>query len=443
MRKGLRHMLGGLALILLGQAASAQATVQDMDFRIVLAQLAQKVGANGQITILRAQGDAPAPAIVLRGGTMDLAEVAAQTGDALTRDAAGRFVLTRPLLVWDDATLRLGAQDDLYLDAGSGAFLAALGGLVVEGGKVTSAPLPTDTAELEDTFHPFILVAGQGHIAASGADFSNLGFGKIPAFSGVALINRGIFPARETSHITKSTISHVQALSLLSVDDAVLTGNRISNAQETGVVIRAGQRIRIADTVVDAPGGHGVRIAEGAQGVRITGTDIRGPKRNGILVDSRSTDIALVGNSVTAPQSTGILIDGAFCVRAEGNVIADGAYSGIAVQRSAHVALAANTLARNHSAGIAVSEQPPAGATLLSGNRLVGNRVGIRGVTSGDIQFVGNDFSDQFPRFLDGDLMFETRRVARDLRGAEPFDFAGAHDTRAIVVPDCTTPGGA
>lgn len=439
MRKVARHIALALIGVCFATASAAQdGALRALDFRIVLAQLAQKVGANGQIAILQAQGTDPAPALVLQGGRATLREVAAAS-DAITQRADGSYHLTRPLLVWADAHLVIEADDHLFLDGPSGAFLASLGQLDITDATITTTPRPRN----RDLFHPFVLVAGQGHLNATGTRFSHLGFGTVPSFTGVAVINRGIFPSNGDSTITGSHFAHMGSLSLISVENTRLSGNHFENSAGTSVSIRASHSVTIADTNIISPRGHGIRISEGSSGIHVHATTLQSPARNGIMIDSRSTGIALTRNTITAPKASGITLDTTFCVALTDNRVTKAKGSGIVVNASAHIALSANTVTRSNRAGITLQTQPKDADVTLTANRLIENRAGLKGTSSGVLHLAQNDFSDQFPRFLDGDLILEARRIARDLRGATPVIFDGAHSTQPLLIPDCTMPGGA
>ncbi len=442
MRKITRHILSALIGVCLASAGSAQeGNLRLLDFRIVLAQLAQKVGANGQIAILQAQGDTPGPALVLRGGRLALSDLAAAAPEGLTRKADGSYHLTRPLLVWPDSHLVIEPGEHLFLDRSSGAFLASLGQLEINGAMISAAPRGVEAARAP--FHPFVLVAGQGYMRAHEARFAHLGFGTIPSFAGVAIINRGIFPANGNSRVSGSVFEHIGSLSLISVDDATLDGNLFEDTTDTSLVVRASNRIEIAGSAITDPNGHGIRIAEGSTDIRVDDTTLSAPQGIGIMVDSRAAGVSLSNNTIIAPQASGITLDTAFCLSITNNSILGSQGSGITVKASARVALSDNTVTRSKRAGITLQTQPKDADVALTGNRLIENRAGIKGTSSGTLRLANNDFSDQFPRFLDGDLMLEARRVAQDLRGITPVLFDGAHAQDPLLVPDCTMPGGA
>ena len=439
MRQALSYLL---VLFALSWPVSAfgEARVIEMDFRIVLAQLAQKVGANGQIAILQAQGSDPAPAIVIQGGPIALDDIAAKAGGAIEQSGQGRYRLTRPLLVWNDSRLDITGGAELEIDAESGAFLAVFGALKIAGGAIRAHGERPDSA---DRFHPFVLIAGQGYLEAEQARFEQLGFGTIPAFSGVALINRGIFPPLADSKVIDSTFIGNGTLSLLSVEDAQIDGNRFEDHRGNGITIRASKTIRLRGNRIARVQGHGLRISEGSESILVEDNDILDAARTGVLVDRRSVGVALLANTVRRAGSSGLQIDEAFCVQFARNDVSDGLGAGITIRRSAFWALIENSVARHRGAGIAVSAQPKSHPSQVYRNRLAHNRVGLRGTTTGEMELLGNDFTEQFPRFLDGDLARNTLRLVRNLKGEDPMTIDGAHDTRAVILPDCTLPGDA
>jgi hypothetical protein len=67
-----------------------------------------------------------------------------------------------------------------------------------------------------------------------------------------------------------------------------------------------------------------------------------------------------------------------------------------------------------------VSDQDKGVATRLSGNDVVGNGSGVATASGEIIVLEGNDLTNQFPRFFDGDLSLQGRLINSNLDGAVP-----------------------
>jgi parallel beta-helix repeat protein len=116
----------------------------------------------------------------------------------------------------------------------------------------------------------------------------------------------------------------------------------------------------------------------------------------------------------------GIAVSNSDCEKINGNLVIDNTQKGIEVRDSLESRVEQNTILSNHSAGIWVSGQRKGAQTYLSGNVLAANGSGLAGAIGESIYLEANDFTQQFPQFLSGDLTAQFRSVALDLRGTKP-----------------------
>jgi parallel beta-helix repeat protein len=122
-----------------------------------------------------------------------------------------------------------------------------------------------------------------------------------------------------------------------------------------------------------------------------------------------------------------------------GNVVVDNRQKGIEVRVSLDTTLDRNSILSNRNAGIWVAGQPTGAQTWLIRNTLAANDAGIAGAIGESIHLDGNDFSNQFPQFLSGDLTAQFKVVAVDLHGRAPIQLVAADSVKhKPVTADCS-----
>ncbi|SNT42905.1 right-handed parallel beta-helix repeat-containing protein [Tropicimonas sediminicola] len=423
-RFGIPGRAGGALAFLLGLCLLPVAAVAEggrlveMDFRLVMAAMAQRVGGNGQFALYQAQGRQEPRALVVVGGRLELDALgpknpALQSG-LLVSEAGGGILARTPLVVWEGAELALGPGTELHLSRSEGAFLASFGRLTLDGARVAGrGEAPAGNAE----FRPFVLVAGTGVLTARDSRFEALGFDLAPAYAGVAVINRGIFPAVGCTEIRDTRLEAVGSLLLEDTEGATLAGNRIEAAQGAGIWLRRTRDLRLVGNRVVTPSGHGIRLSAGAARVQLLDNEITDAGEAGIFADTGSGAVLIRGNRIEGAAGDAISIKRSDCVSIRDNVALRAGGSGIRLRRSTAVEIRDNHLSRNAGAGVLVEDQPQRAETRLEGNRLAGNSRGLAGANAGAMRLLGNDFTDQFPRLLDGDLVYLARDLLGDLHG--------------------------
>lgn len=416
----------------------------EMDFRLVMAAMAQRVGANGQIALYRAQEGAEPQALAVVGGRLELGVSGAAAplprSGRLVRQADGALLARAPIVVWEGAELVLGSGTDLHLSRDDGAFLVSFGQLDLDGARISGtggAPAGSEA------FRPFVLVAGTGALTARNSEFAALGFDGAPAFAGVAVVNRGIFPAMRPSLIEHSRFEAIGGLVLDAVDGATLAQNRIEGAGAAAIWLRRARDLRVTGNRIGQPAGHGIRLSAGARQVQLLDNEIVGAGGAGIFADSGSADLLIEGNRIAGSKSDAISLKQVNCVSVRNNAAIAAGGSGIRLRQSEAVEVRGNRLSQGAGAGVSLLDQPPGAETLLEGNLLDGNAIGLAGANAAGLRLLGNDLTGQFPRLLDGDLVYRARDLLRDLRGREPLSLAAPAAPAARAAPTCLIGQGA
>lgn len=407
-------------------------TTERFDLRIVLGLLAQAFGHEDNSAVLAAQAENGTHAQMITRGSLTLAELARVMGDGAL-SGAGVLELRAPLILWHDAELRLAPGEVLRLSRQHGAFILNFGRLIVDGARVQGA---NGASPHNEEFTPFITTSGPGTLQMRDARVSDLGFGSTVKFSGLSVARAPLDRPAATSFITNSVIERVRRISVQAARGMVLDNNRIADAGSAALVI-----LQSFDTEVTANliGGrsdtNAIRVLDGSIGTRIAGNAILEGDRVGILIRNTATGTAVDGNIVWNRDGSGIKIDRAKCTRLSRNLLIGNQQKGIEVRRSLEALLSGNFLVSNRSAGIWISGQPRGAVTRLEDNVLDANGSGLATATAAAIALDGNDFSDQFPKFLDGDIAAQSRYVATDLKGRAALALDASGPVRITDLP--------
>ncbi|GFE63200.1 right-handed parallel beta-helix repeat-containing protein [Litoreibacter roseus] len=407
-------------LSLAGTLASAQQSDQSsslslVDMQVVMAQLALRAGANGHLTLARAQTEDEPKAIVLSNGTFRLSDI---TPDTLPNAGLGlssqHLTSPRPIVVWSNATLIMEDGDRLELRRDTGAFLLNFGRVIADGAQIGGSQLPN----LKDqTFRPFLLSAGSGSVEIRNSRLEFLGFGRAGNFSGVSVLNRGLYPALGPSLIEDSTFHSVQSASFDSTKGTVIRNNNFSGSAATSLRLIGAEGAEVTGNTISTAKNHGLRITAGSRQILIKDNTFRNIAGVGILADRGVENLVVAGNHIDQSAKGGVSFVRVTCAILSDNHVALVGQKGLSVRESQDVHVLNNQLFGNRGAGIYVGDQAPDALTVLQGNVFEKNGRGLSGAAAEHLVLKGNDFSKQFPRLLGGDLMSVIHVIARDLTG--------------------------
>lgn len=390
------------------------AQFERFDMRLVLGLLAQAFGYKDNTNVIDAQGGDTKRALLIRRGAARLSDL---PDSHVIRDGA-LTILQAPLVLWSEAELFVGPGEQLVLDGARGAFILNLGRLSVKGAHVASNGLPNPGNR---DFNPFITTTGTGVIRASGARFSDLGFGGTIKFTGLSIARNALERPRARSFIIDSHIEGLESLIIHGARDAVIAGNRITAPDKAALLVMRSRGTAILDNIMSGKmETNAIRVVDGSVGTRVEGNAVLGGNRAGILIKGASNDALLRNNIVWSRDGGGIKLDKISCGQVRGNIVIDNRQKGIEIRRSRGAVLSGNLLVSNKSAGIWISGQPRQAVTRVEDNILDANGSGLATATAEAIVFEGNDFSHQFPQFLAGDLVGQARYVAADMTGETP-----------------------
>ncbi|MEM6323801.1 MAG: NosD domain-containing protein [Pseudomonadota bacterium] len=408
--------------------------VSEMDIRIVLAQLARSAGANGQLSVLRAQPSVSAQALVIKNGALSLEAVRAAYPDAV-----GPHGFTQPIVIWPGARLEMRAGDVLRLSRPDGAFLANFGALLIEGGTIESAGAANTGAP---EFAPFIVTSGAGFALIRGAHLRGLGFGLSPAFSGLAFVKGGLYPSDAPSLIVDSLIEDIGGVTFRGSEEARLVGNIIAAPRRHGVELRATSRVTLQDNLILDAGRNAIRLTNRANASLIMSNRLFNARSTAIHIETLSHEARVVDNLIWGTRGNALTMHRADCADVAGNTFLHNRGKGVSLRAVQGATVTGNAFYTNTSAAIFLADQPGGVPTRIAGNIFAGNLAGLSAASGAKLLLIGNDFTEQFPRFFDGDLTIASPAILKDLTGTTALTLdAGDRPGSALPPVTCEREG--
>ena len=404
-----------------------------LDLRIALAQLAVLAGTNDQLSVVRAQSAEKPQVIAIQDGLVDLAavrqwiEARPDSDQLITAD-----VLRVPLVVLGGGALRMNPGDKIALSRADGAFLANFGMLMVDRASISGT---TEANAQVPTFAPFVTTVGSGAFQATGADLSRLGFGETALFAGVSVTNSGIYPALRRSMVTGTILKETGGLTLTGTQGAVVQGNVIHAPEGRALTLNgATQTHVIANIFLDGS----ARISNRSDGTALAQNILLGADEAGITVNNASRNTVLRENFIWRSATNGISVADSDCTLINQNTLIGNDQKGMVLRTSRRSEVSDNAIIGNRSDGLMISNQPQDTETAVIDNLFAANRIGLSSRSASTLRLVGNDFSQQFPRFLGGDITVQTGQIVNDLVGVHEISInAGTVESFRAPAEDC------
>ena len=405
------------------------------DFRVALAPMRQIYGAENDKQIHLALKDNP-EALRIENGVATLSGLRQHlTHRHLTRDRkSGGSLLQVPLIVGPDATLRLGPEDRLVLNRSKGSFIINFGRLELYGAKVSATETPNRHS---DSFVPFITSVGSGSVHAVGAELTGLGYGNTAKFSGFSVMAYPTMRPAGRTVIMDSQFDRLVTLSLVGVTAPELRGNRFYSMRRNSLLVSRSAHVLLAGNLFagDSPT-NAIRVTNGSAGAKLIGNIILEGSRAGFLVASGSDGVVVRDNLIWRRNGGGVKLLSTNCATVSGNLILDDKQKGVEVRSSQNAFVVANDIIGNRNAGVWVSAQGEGEVTYVTDNLLRENGSGLSTAGGGALALSRNDMTNQFPRFLDGDLTHQFREIINDLSGQNPILLSSAEVKPAkLLVP--------
>ena len=406
-------------------SASARVTPQDVvvsNFRLMLASLSQTYTGRNAMAVVNAQGPRGAVALSVRSGTVTLADLhtyAAASGIAQRADGA----LSIPIVIWPEATLRLSAGEHLSLARDAGAFVLSMGALDINGATIEGVgPKNPHTP----SFEPIVTVAGGGSLMLEGATPRRLGFGQTAKFSGLSGAGNLLTQNKGKVVIRNSLFDEIKRVSVAGTTRAEISGNTFTNPTDTTLhLINAANAVIENNLFFHGSHTNALRLEAGSINAKISKNIFLSGQRVAMVISGRSDHAQVRDNIVWKRQGAGIKLLQTRCALVQNNVILDNLQKGVEVRKSDGTVVSGNLIAGNRNAGIWVSSQGREAQTSLDANVLVANGSGLSAATGAEIFLTGNNFAQQLPKLLDGDISRLSRELVVDLKGETPLRFNG------------------
>ncbi|MEM9970530.1 MAG: right-handed parallel beta-helix repeat-containing protein, partial [Pseudomonadota bacterium] len=412
-------------------AKGPKATLGWIDSRLALAPIHHVYGADGAGPIRSAMGDYGTEAVLITGGVATLK----QLRDGLTNRqwrydlAEDRHTLRVPLVVGEDATLRLTDGEYLALSRKDGAFILGLGKLEIVGARVHGTE---EESPRHHRFRPFVTALGGAYIAD--AWFADLGYGFSVKYSGLSLISHPTFGQTERTVVRNSRFDRLVTLSVVGIASPEIEGNRFFSMARNALLVSRSANARVSGNLFSGPSPtNAVRVLHGSDGARLTGNVVLEGARAGLLVSDGSDDARMRGNLIWRRDGGGLKLSGVRCGVVERNLVLDDKQKGVEVRDSRDAVVRDNHIIGNRNAGVWLSAMAPDAVTVVEDNVIRENGSGLATAQGGEVALNGNDLTDQYPRFLDGELTHQFRALMGNLNGGTPLVMSALGTREATV----------
>jgi len=207
-----------------------------------------------------------------------------------------------------------------------------------------------------------------------------------------------------------------------------------------GLVLRSTDNAVVSSNVLVGEATEAaLKFMDGATNSTVRHNIIFSASGPGIFVTEGSHETTITDNLIWRSGS-GISVIHSDCIDLTGNVLVDNQRKGIELRTSRNSRIVANQMLGNHSSGLFIGAQPSGTTTWLNDNLFIGNRVGLSSASADHLVLNRNDFQNQFPRFLDGDLVAQTSRIVTNLNGTAAIELqAGGIELFNITHLACLT----
>ena len=416
-----------------------QFTLRWTDKRLALAALSQPYGNQDNRRIMEAGRPGDTEALEVVEGVLTLSDLKRRLAARhLGYDIkTGADILRVPLIIGKDATLRLTQGDALLLSREDGAFVVNFGKLEIISGEIAATSrIEEETRE----FAPFVATVGSGTVRLSNATLRDLGFGFTAKYAGFSILAHTTMQPGERNFIDNSRFDGLVAVALVGVKHAEVRGNRFFDMRRNPLLVSQSPSAVVEGNLFSGnTPTNAVRVANGSSNARLVRNIVLEGSRAGLLISSGSDNVLVTGNLIWRRNGGGIKLHHVRCGRVQRNVILDDKQKGVEIRTSPDSLVAANRIIGNANAGVWVSAQKPENITYVLNNLLRENGSGLSTASGGDIALAGNDLTNQFPRFLDGDVTFQFRAIIADLNGEIPIvlDSGGSRPASQLVPDTC------
>lgn len=351
-------------------------------------------------------------AVVIRGGSVSLAQLHAQLNDPqVLRKHEDGYLLSYPLMIAEDAALLIDDQV-LYLFGPSGTALINQGLLQVQGSRLESwsdgRALATDRPT-----RPFIMNWAGSRLKVADSHLVKIGYNanfSRGISSGISAQQSATRPAARIL-IDNSRFDSMASALELRHSEALIRNNQFSHLQQYGIDL-GNSRFLIADNRIDdVKHNSGIRIGGSSSG-RIQNNLILHTGKSAIEVSEQSGALLIENNRLGASKGYGVMlrqINGGAGLLIENNLIANSRLSAIDAGGLSGALIIDNRIQSTPEYAISLrNEQLTAGQLVITGNTLesIGKAMirveGMQNTVLGSNQYRANPL---LQNLLIGDLL--------------------------------------
>lgn len=403
-----------------GASAVNKVEAQPMNMRLALTMLSQSYGGEDNLAVVNAQSQPDLLALGIQSGRVTLDDIRKLLVAFKLQDVTPEAGLTLkvPLVIWKDATLLLRPGETLQMSRTDGAFLVSFGHLDIQNASIEMTGTNSPGSH---NFQPFVIVADSGTLQMTASRVSNLGFGETPKFSGFAILRGASRGTDRKSWIENSRFEGLDSLTLSGADNLLIRGNHFRDNRSAALVVSRSKGVSVLSNLFSGRmSTNAIRMEDGSSRGWVSGNLVMSGDRAGIIVRKESHGVTIASNIIWGRKGSGVSVAASDCALLEDNILLRNGQKGIEVRDSQQTRISRNQIAHNHNAGVWVSGQEASFETVLQDNELVGNGSGVSGATSARILLAGNNFTRQLPQFLSGDIVAQSRLIAKNVEGATP-----------------------
>lgn len=350
-------------------------------------------------------------AVLIRGGSITLAQLADTLGDArvLKRYKDG-YLLSYPLMIASDGGLVLEGTS-LYLYSYSGTAVINQGWLGLNQSRLESVA-GAQAGNTERAWRPFVVAWAGSHTQVIGSSLNRLGYNaNLSRGLSTALSSQQPATTRPASVLIRD--SHISELSAVELQHSQgrVERSRFEGSQQYAIDVRDSQ-VHIAH--------NQLRGVDNNSGIRLRGHTrallehnlILGTQKAAIEISDQQGALLLAGNRIGDSRGNGVLLrnlKGAQALLIEDNLIGNSQGSAVDASEVSRVVLVNNRIGNTPEYAISLrNAQPLAGPLILGGNTLgrAGKAVvrveGLEQVLLGSNRFEGKPL---LQNLLIGDLL--------------------------------------
>lgn len=383
---------------------TSEIEIETVPLEFVLSNLSVRLGTNFDSSLSLAQGDPSAQVLVVKNGSASLSTLLDKSKElepkSLITYSGSTYTAHVPLVVLEEAELRLNDNEKLLLNQSTGSFLLNFGAVIAKNAFIASTNEKNPNIP---NFRPFVATVLTGYAQFQDVEFSDLGFEDHKNFKGVSFSSTNLFAPANLSFIRSSKFNNVGSIELNGQNKFSFLENLVDGSINNGIEVRASHSVLIAKNVIVNAEKNAIKISESSSRVSLLNNILINSISNGIFVTEGVSQLDIMENLIAKNQSSGVDVQYTACLNINGNLITSNKRNGIAIQDSLIANISDNQIVTNR-VGTKVIGRHDTGQFNIHRNHYIGNELGLMGARAHQISLAENDFNFQLPRLFGGEF---------------------------------------